>query len=129
MFNCTNFTNFPKSFFTNLTKVFQNSVDDSKLVWQYVGSEYGATFYFPARRWKYTLDATTGCQKPGTCPNYDPRFRPWYIAAASGPKKVVLVIDTSGSMTISNRMATAIQAAKTIIDGLGFVDFVSVVKV
>eukprot|EP01080_Neovahlkampfia_damariscottae_P010116 gene10116-2535_t len=112
-----------------ISPIFQkNSVDDSKLVWQYVGSEYGATFYFPAKRWTYQLDSKTGCQKRSTCPIYDPRFRPWYIAAASGPKKVVLIIDTSGSMSISGRMGIAIAAAKTVIDGLGFVDYVSVVK-
>ena len=36
-------------------------------------------------------------QWPGTqwcTESYDPRFRPWYAAAASGPKDVVLVIDT-----------------------------------
>ena len=29
--------------------------------------------------------------------DYDPRFRPWYSSAASGPKDVVMVIDISGS--------------------------------
>lgn len=32
------------------------------------------------------------------CGTFDPRVRPWYIAASSGPKNVVLVVDTSGSM-------------------------------
>ena len=32
------------------------------------------------------------------CGVYDPRRRPWFVAASSGPKDVVLVIDTSGSM-------------------------------
>ncbi len=39
---------------------------------------------------------------PGKCPNgknnYDPRIRPWYVAASTGPKDVVLILDTSGSM-------------------------------
>ena len=45
---------------------------------------------------------------PGKCPNgkntYDPRKRPWYVAASSGPKDVILILDTSGSMRDYNRM-------------------------
>lgn len=29
---------------------------------------------------------------------YDPRFRPWFANAATGPKDVFIVIDSSGSM-------------------------------
>ena len=32
-----------------------------------------------------------------TCGMYDPRVRPWYIAAATGPKEVVVLMDTSAS--------------------------------
>ena len=32
------------------------------------------------------------------CEDYDPRFRPWYVAAASGSKKITIIIDISGSM-------------------------------
>eukprot|EP00803_Ostreobium_quekettii_P001841 evm.model.scf_1022.1 EVM.evm.TU.scf_1022.1 scf_1022:7170-8278(-) len=31
----------------------------------------------------------------GSCKIYDPRTRPWYGAATSGPKDVVVLIDTS----------------------------------
>ena len=38
----------------------------------------------------------------------DPRFRPWYVLAATPqPKDVVIVIDSSGSMSWYNRMAKA----------------------
>ena len=47
---------------------------------------------------------------PNTCPNgrndYDPRVRPWYIAASSGPKDVILVLDTSGSMRYHKRLVS-----------------------
>ena len=50
-----------------------------------------------------------------------------YAAAASGPKDVVLVIDTSGSMSGNlNRMAK--DAAKLVIDTLTEVDFVTIVR-
>ena len=44
------------------------------------------------------------------CGVYDPRRRPWFVAASSGPKDVVLVIDTSGSMkdvSIPSQSATS----------------------
>ena len=55
---------------------------------------------------------------PGTSGNsvYDPRFRSWYVAAASGPKDVVIVIDVSGSMGINGRMGIAQAAAKKVLD-------------
>lgn len=46
--------------------------------------------------------ATTGFiwpQDDGYCdPTYDPRFRPWYVSAISGPKNVIIILDLSGSM-------------------------------
>ena len=42
------------------------------------------------------MDSCTPANQWGT---FDPRFRPWYSAAASGPKNVVMVIDVSGSMS------------------------------
>ena len=52
---------------------------------------------------------------------------PRYAAAASGPKDVVLVIDTSGSMAGDlNNMAK--QAAEMVIDTLTAVDYVTIVK-
>ena len=42
-----------------------------------------------------------------TCGIYDPRRRPWFVAASSGPKDVVIVIDVSGSMEDYGRMVGA----------------------
>ena len=52
---------------------------------------------------------------------------PRYAAAASGPKDVVLVIDTSRSMA-GNLNEMAKKAAKLVIDTLTEVDFVTIVK-
>ena len=43
-------------------------------------------------------DEETGDPLIGGCRPYDPRGRPWYVAASMGPKDVVLVVDTSESM-------------------------------
>ena len=52
----------------------------------YFGSSTGAFRIIPA-------------QHSEICGDYDPRCRPWFVAASSGPKDVVLVLDVSGSMT------------------------------
>ena len=52
---------------------------------------------------------------------------PRYAAAASGPKDVVLVIDTSGSMG-GGLYIMAKMAAKLVIDTLTAVDYVTIVK-
>jgi len=40
---------------------------------------------FPGREWDTNF--------AGFYNDYDPRVRPWYIAATSGPKDVVVVLD------------------------------------
>ena len=65
--------------------------------------------------------------RPCAPPHADPRFRPWYAAAASGPKDVMIVIDTSGSMG-GEREEMARSAAKKIVNTLTDADYVSLVK-
>ena len=60
--------------------------------------------------------------------DYDPRFRSWYVSAASGPKDVVIVLDNSGSMSNSGRMQIAIDAAVKLLDTLTDADYVGVIK-
>ena len=60
--------------------------------------------------------------------SYDPRLRPWYSSAASGPKDVVVVIDTSGSMSNKGRMDKAKDAAKAVIKTLNWADYASIVS-
>ena len=57
----------------------------------YVGTNLGSFRSYPSSR---LLDAETG-----QCADFDPRFRPWYVTATSGAKNVILIIDTSGSMS------------------------------
>lgn len=53
--------------------------------WQYYGSTAGVFRLFPGREWDTNF--------AGFYNDYDPRLRPWYIAATSGPKDVVIVLD------------------------------------
>jgi len=80
----------------------------------YFGSQNGAFRIYPARQSE-------------TCGAFDPRVRPWYIAASSGPKNVVLVLDTSNSMTDKSRLALLKQAAKQVIKTLTVGDRVAIV--
>ena len=91
-----------------------NSIETITLRWQYIGTPSGLFRGYPG-------DAQE------TCASYDPRIRPWYVAATSGPKNVVLVIDVSGSMGDFGRLELAKDAAKTVIDTLTNFDYVGVV--
>lgn len=69
---------------------------------------------------------------PEDCPtgesNYDPRVRPWYVAASSGPKDVIIVLDVSGSMSQYGRLSLMKEAAIRVVNTLGASDYVSVIQ-
>ena len=52
---------------------------------------------------------------------------PWYATAASGPKDVVIVVDTSGSMGTGSRVSMAREAATKVVDTLSWTDYATVV--
>ena len=76
------------------------------------------------RNWPAIYQCRTEHQCSGCS---DPRFRGWYAGAASGPKDVVIIIDTSGSMRTSGRMAAAIEAAQWTVNTLSATDYATVV--
>lgn len=61
------------------------------------------------------------------CGDYDPRVRPWYVAASSGPKDVVVIVDISGSMDDNGRLALAQDAVKSVLDTMNEHTFVNIV--
>ena len=83
--------------------------------WQYFGSEEGVMTNFPM------FDDKEECGK------YDPRYKHFYVETATPEAKdVVLVIDMSASM-IGERLYTAKEAAKTLLDTLNPKDQVGAV--
>jgi Mg-chelatase subunit ChlD len=66
-------------------------------------------------------------QHSEVCGIMDTRIRPWFVAASSGPKDVVILIDRSGSMAGLNRWNLAINAAKSVINTLTIGDHFNVV--
>jgi hypothetical protein len=91
---------------------FWNELGVAPSAW-YFGSNTGAFRIWPARQSK-------------TCGNYDPRVRPWYVAASSGPKNVIMVLDTSASMQ-GVRLDLMKEAAKRVVSTLTVGDRVGIV--
>ena len=56
---------------------------------------------------------------------FDPRARPWYVAASSGPKDIIIILDTSGSMSNYGRLGVMNEVAKRVISTLVSVFFQS----
>uniref|UniRef100_A0AC35U714 VWFA domain-containing protein n=1 Tax=Rhabditophanes sp. KR3021 TaxID=114890 RepID=A0AC35U714_9BILA len=75
----------------NLRHTFvENEKNDDQISRQYIGTYSGLTKLYPAKAWVvepkiYTYDL------------YDPRYRPWFYAAESAPKDILLLLDFSGS--------------------------------
>ena len=98
-----------------LDNIFQNNYRmDPTLSWQFFGSSTGFMRQFPASKWK---------QDPVDL--YDCRLRSWYIEAATSPKDMVILIDSSGSMT-GQRKDIAKHVVGSILDTLGPNDFVNI---
>jgi hypothetical protein len=80
--------------------------------------------------WSFVFCLSTGIS--AECPygqsEIDPRVRPWYVAASSGPKDIILVLDSSGSMEVAGRMSIMKEAANRVINTLGVSDYFSVIE-
>ena len=67
------------------------------------------------------------------CRLFDPRIRPWFIAASTGPKDIVLVVDKSGSMNdVIDRTGTTKwdmirESVSSFMETFSITDFVNVV--
>ena len=104
-------------------------------IWTYMGNqESGIMQMFPGMVGlgpNYRTDQ--GC-KVNEGEYFDPRIRPWYVAAATGPKDVILLLDTSGSMSnvagslsSESRLDVMKKAAKAVLRTLTQNDFVAVI--
>lgn len=80
----------------SLDEIFtQNYKSDPALSWQYFGSVSGILRHYPGMRWanNQPLDGSDDVDL------YDCRLRSWFIEAATCSKDMVILVDTSGSMT------------------------------
>nr|XP_006811294.1 PREDICTED: voltage-dependent calcium channel subunit alpha-2/delta-3-like [Saccoglossus kowalevskii] len=91
-------------------------------------------------RWQF-FASSTGMFRihPGIaqekCYDFDPRSRYWYVSASTGPKDIVILLDTSESMsfvppssgTSETLFKLAKSAIKHVLRTLNFVDYVAIV--
>lgn len=96
-------------------KIAAKESDSGRRVgWMYFGDQLtGSTAWWP------NVDWCAG--------SYDPRLRPWYAAASTGPKDVVIIVDVSGSMSRENRHALAEEATEALLDTLEWKDYATVI--
>nr|XP_039253607.1 VWFA and cache domain-containing protein 1-like isoform X1 [Styela clava] len=105
-----------------VNQMIENNKNMPFLKWQYVGSNQGVLFSYPAHR---NQDFCRGNQ-------YDPRYRPWYVEAASPEKKrVVILLDSSNSMGRTHNSERLIDVAAdaigTLLDSFMPSDMVGIV--
>lgn len=101
--------------FFSMNEFLQNSIiTDPTIVWQSFGSSqtYGE---YPAVDW----------ESLGMCGPFSPNTRPWYTAAISSQKNIIIMLDFSND--ISKRFNTMINTAVGLIEALTFQDFFSII--
>ena len=105
-----------------LRNLYGSMIEQGDAKWLFYGSKDGVLINFPGIVW----DADVNDDVCGA--SYDARIRPWHMAGATGPKNLVLILDTSGSMVNYDRISSLKTAAKAILGATTFADFVGVVN-
>lgn len=102
--------------------LFGKMIEAGETKWIYYGSSTGVLANYPGILWPRESQESTDCGNL-----YDPRVRPWYMSASTGPKNVILIIDKSGSMRTANRIGASKDAAKAVLNSLTHADYVGLV--
>lgn len=86
---------------------------NERFTYAYFGSIYGSFREYPA--------------VGGTCSDYDPRFRPWYIKATTAPKNIILLVDISATLDDSNKLNLLRATVTTLARKFSSVEHVSLI--
>jgi von Willebrand factor type A domain len=110
-------------FTQQLDEYFLQQRSDQEQYWKSIGSRT-PQMYFGSRNGAFRIYPARHSE---VCGDYDPRLRPWYVAASSGPKNLVLVLDTSGSME-GERLDLMKKAAKQVVNTMTVADRIAIVE-
>ncbi|XP_003707444.1 ca[2+] channel Muscle-specific alpha2/delta subunit isoform X2 [Megachile rotundata] len=111
-----------------LDRIFvQNYESDPALSWQYFGSVSGMLRQYPAMQWRTNPTEGEEDEDGEGADIYDCRVRSWFIEAATCSKDMVILMDTSGSMTGMGK-TIARTTVNVILDTLSNNDFVTVLS-
>jgi hypothetical protein len=110
-------------FGTNTASTWEKNLKEdtyNAAAWQYIGFQTEGSYVInPLSNW------TAGCPGP-----YDPRQRPWYLSAVTGPINLWIMIDVSGSgagrVDASLRLAEQKKAANKLLSSLNYWSFVNI---
>ncbi|XP_060558029.1 voltage-dependent calcium channel subunit alpha-2/delta-3-like isoform X2 [Ruditapes philippinarum] len=97
----------------------ENERKDKSLRWQYFCSTDGFFRVFPGLKWP--RDNENGIDI------YDCRVRAWYLHAATRPKNILILLDSSGSMK-GSRMVIARSTVKAILNTLDDDDYFNIIR-
>ncbi|XP_052121652.1 voltage-dependent calcium channel subunit alpha-2/delta-1-like [Frankliniella occidentalis] len=102
---------------SRLDDVFlSNKERDRTTSWQFFAHHSGVMRQYPASKWNTLYHEDF----------FDARLRPWYLGAAMSPKDVVILLDNSGSIGMTEPSKLTKLVVHMILDTLGPDDFVSV---
>lgn len=103
---------------SQLDAVFKENYDKDPLMsWQFFGSSTGFMRIYPGMQ--YHVD-------PRRADLYDVRMQEWYTKSATSAKNIVILLDTSGSMTTEARMSIGKYTVIKLLETLTEDDFFTV---
>lgn len=96
--------------------------------WIYAGTVDGTHRMHPVQM--VDLGLEDGDASVNNCSKYDPRSRPWYVAASTGPKDVVILLEASKLTHAHNRgWRLMMQKIEILMGTFTFSDYVNIVVV
>uniref|UniRef100_A0AC35U6T6 VWFA domain-containing protein n=1 Tax=Rhabditophanes sp. KR3021 TaxID=114890 RepID=A0AC35U6T6_9BILA len=105
---------------SDIDQVYQKNKERMKdLFFQSFCSESGFMRFFPAAPWAFDNDATQ-------LDLFDCRTTEWFLASATMPKNVIIMLDLSGSM-LGQRFEIAKQTVEAILETLSDNDYFNII--
>lgn len=75
------------------------------------------------------MNPVTNCFEIGNCLDFDPRWRPFFTAASSASKRIVLILDISYHSSLFGRLDAVKQASIDLVNSLNYFDYITIITV